>query len=136
MRPATVSEEVCAFWDFLPTAAELAGLPIPKGIDGISLAPTLLGQSRRQHEYLYWDYGHGRERFCQAVRWKNWKAVRNGSAAHVELYDLQLDPGEKHDVSGQNAGIVAELVQRMDRALTPSPDYPILDRTARPPSRR
>lgn len=136
IRPATVSEEVCAFWDFLPTAAELAGLPIPKGIDGISLAPTLLGQSRRQHEYLYWDYGHGRERFCQAVRWQNWKAVRNGSAAHVELYDLQLDPGEKHDVSGQNAGIVADLVQRMDRALTPSPDYPILDRTARPPSRR
>src|SRR5205823_3678677 len=43
IKAATVSDQVWAFWDFLPTAGELAGAKTPAGIDGISMAPTLLG---------------------------------------------------------------------------------------------
>jgi arylsulfatase A-like enzyme len=124
----SVSDTPCAFWDLLPTAAELAGLPAPKSTDGISLVPSLLGQTRREHEYLYWDYGHVRERFLQAVRRGQWKAVRNGSSAPIELYDLATDIGEKSDVAASHPKIVAELQKIMTDAVTPSPDYPIRDR--------
>jgi arylsulfatase A-like enzyme len=126
-----VSDTVCAFWDFLPTAAELAGLPAPKTTDGISLVPALLGQARREHEYLYWDYGHVRERFLQAVRRGQWKAVRNGSQAPVELYDLAADPRESRDLAAAQPKLAAELQGLMDAAMTLSPDYPIRDRAGK-----
>ncbi|MBN2132335.1 MAG: arylsulfatase, partial [Sedimentisphaerales bacterium] len=73
------SDEILAFWDILPTFTELAGLPVPETIDGISMLPALLGQPQtRNHEYLYWDYGHVRETFKQALRIGHWKAVRVG----------------------------------------------------------
>lgn len=130
IAPGTVSEELCAFWDFMPTAAELAGLPIPTHTDGISLLPTFLGKARKQHEYLYWDYGHGRERFSQALRKGKWKAVRNGSANPVELYDLSADRAETTDVASQHPQIVAEMTTLIDKAYVPSPNYPIADRKA------
>jgi len=127
----SVSDSVCAFWDFLPTAAELAGLPALKTTDGISLVPALLGQARREHESLYWDYGHVRERFLQAVRRGQWKAVRNGSRAPVELYDLAADPRESRDVAAAQPKLAAELQELMEAAMTPSPDYPIRDRAGK-----
>lgn len=128
VKAGAETDEVCAFWDFLPTAAELAGLPVPEQIDGISLLPALLGKVRKQHEYLYWDYGHGRAKFAQAVRKGNWKAVRNGSKSLVELYNLAEDPAETTDLAAKHPEVVRELTQRMDRAFVPSPDYPVLDR--------
>lgn len=129
IAPGAVSDEICAFWDFLPTAAELAGLPIPKEGDGISLAPVLFGGSRRQHEYLYWDYGHGRTQFAQAVRKGSWKAVRNGSGNAIELYDLSRDPGENTNLAAGHPDVAAQLGRLMDEAMVPSADYPILDRS-------
>ncbi len=124
----TVSDTVCAFWDFLPTAAELAGLPVPAGIDGISLAPALFGKTRRAHDHLYWDYGHGRARYSQAVRQGKWKAVRNGSAGPLELYDLASDPGESKNMAAAHPEQARRMAELMRTAMTPSPDYPILDR--------
>lgn len=128
IAPGAVSGEVCAFWDFLPTAAELAGLPVPAATDGISLVPVLLGNPRKQHEYLYWDYGHGRERFSQAVRKGNWKAVRNGSQNPIELYDLSVDRAETSNVASQHPQLLKEMAELMEEAFVPSPDYPIADR--------
>ena len=67
IKPGTVSDEPFAFWDFLPTAAELAGAKLPGKTDGISMLPTLLGQPQtNRHEFLYWEF-HERG-FQQAVR--------------------------------------------------------------------
>ncbi|MCC6264415.1 MAG: arylsulfatase [Bryobacterales bacterium] len=128
IQPGSICEEICAFWDFLPTAAELAGLPAHEKTDGISLVPALKGKPRKQHDFLYWDYGHGRDRFSQAVRKGNWKAIRNGSANPVELYDLSRDPGEAVNLSAEHPEVVSIMAKLMDMAMTPSPDYPILDR--------
>ncbi|MBD3268337.1 sulfatase-like hydrolase/transferase, partial [bacterium] len=74
-----VSEQIWAFWDVMPTLADLAGLPMPKNIDGISMLPALLGKTQaRQHDYLYWDYGHSRQTFWQAIRAGKWKGIRKG----------------------------------------------------------
>jgi arylsulfatase A-like enzyme len=44
IKPGSESDHIAAFWDFLPTCAELVGEQPPQGIDGISLLPALLGQ--------------------------------------------------------------------------------------------
>ena len=46
IKAGSSSAHVAAGWDLLPTLCELAGMDKPKGIDGVSFAPTLLGQSR------------------------------------------------------------------------------------------
>ena len=118
------SEHVSAFWDVMPTLAELAGAEVPADIDGISFAPSLLGRSQKQkkHDYLYWEFHEQGGR--QAVRKGRWKAIRlqvkrdpNGP---LELYDLQADPQEKNNVASQHPDIVAKMEQIMTEAHTDS----------------
>jgi len=120
-----VSDQVWAFWDFLPTAAELAGLPIPKDIDGISVLPALLGKKQKSHDYLYWDYGHVRKTYKQAVRMGDWKGVRNGVRAPVELYNLSDDVGETRNVASEHPQVVSQIEEIMRTARDDSEDYPI-----------
>jgi len=120
------TDHVCAFWDFFPTAAELAGLPPPQGLDGISFAPTLFDRGdQRKHEYLYWDYGHVRPVFKQAVRAGDWKAVRNGVGSKTELYDLARDRAESRNVAAEHPDVVARMERCFEQARTPTPDYPV-----------
>ena len=125
IEAGAVTDHVCAFWDILPTFAELAGVPAPAGIDGISIVPTLLGQSQGNHEYFYWDYGHVRETYKQAVRMGDWKGVRVGARAPLELYDLSEDPGETKNVADQLPNVVAKIEEILKKARVATPDYPI-----------
>lgn len=45
-----------AFWDIMPTLAEIAGGTADAGIDGVSIVPTLMGQVQPPKEYLYWTW--------------------------------------------------------------------------------
>ena len=120
-----VSDHVLAFWDILPTAAELAGVPAPEGLDGISAAPTLLGKPdvQRRHEYLYWEFHEGG--FKQAVRLDHWKAVRPGTEAPIEVYDLSNDISEQRDLAAEQTGIVAQAAALFTSARTESEHWPI-----------
>ncbi|MHC4621016.1 MAG: arylsulfatase [Planctomycetota bacterium] len=120
-----VSSQVWAFWDFLPTAAELAGLPVPEDIDGLSMLPALLGRPQKSHDYLYWDYGHVRKTFKQAVRVGNWKGVRIGAHTPVELYNLKKDAGETRNIASKHPQIVSKIEQIMRTAPASCDDYPI-----------
>jgi arylsulfatase A-like enzyme len=120
------SDQVWTFWDVLPTFAEIAGLPEPKDIDGISMLPTLLGKEQPEsHDYLYWDYGHCREVYQQALRMDDWKGIRVGQNAPIALYDLNTDPGETRDVAQAHPDVVNQIEAHMKAAVTPSPDYPV-----------
>jgi arylsulfatase A-like enzyme len=112
------SEAVWCHWDFLPTAAELAGAPVPESIDGVSLAPVLLGKHVMAREYLYWEFFE--RGFDQAVRMGNWKGIRNGLGEPVQLYDLEGDLGEKTNVAAQHPAVVEKIEQIMKSARTDS----------------
>ena len=73
----------------MPTIAEVVGVEPPAGGDGISFAPTLLGQpeKQKQHDYLYWEFYEGAG--ARALRQGRWKAVRAQWSAPIELYDVE-----------------------------------------------
>jgi len=123
-----VCHEPWAFWDFLPTAVELAGAKLPEGFqpDGVSLVSMLTGGPAPAREYFYWELHEGRS--IQAVRFGRWKAVRNGPSAPVELYDLKDDPGETTDLAAQHPELVARAVALMKAARTDDPHWPLRDR--------
>jgi len=119
----STSDQVWAFWDFLPTAAELAKVEPPGGIDGISMLPALLGQKQRGHEFLYWEFPSGA--YSQAVRNGKWKAVRGKWGGPLELYDLDEDPSEKRNVAQERPNVVARIDAYMKTARTDSENWPL-----------
>jgi arylsulfatase len=118
----TVSAFPSAFWDLMPTFADLAGTSPPAGVDGVSLVPILTGRraEQRTHEYLYWEYVGG-----QAVRLREWKGIRLTPDAEIELYDLATDPGETTDVGAGHPDVVARIERIMTEARTESELFPL-----------
>ena len=121
-----VSSRVWSHYDVLPTITNIAGLPTPMGIDGISNLPTLQGEAQtNQHDYFYWEFLENGI-FKQAVRMKKeadgrvWKGVQINDV--FELYDLSLDLSERNNVANQNPSIVTKLKQIMlDNHPNPNP---------------
>lgn len=130
VKPGSVSDHPAAFYDLMPTFAQIAGVKTPEGIDGISLVPELLGQDQPEHDYLYWEFrAYGGQ---QAVRMGDWKAIRQNmmrprqpNAGKLELYNLRDDPSESKDVAGEHPEIVAKAEAAMKEAHTPSKLFPI-----------
>jgi len=128
IKPGTTSDFVGYFTDVMPTVAELAGASahLPKQLDGLSFAPTLLGQADRQarHEYLYWEAaGTKQDIVQQAVRWGNWKAIKNRGTAEFELYDLSKDIGEEHNVAEQHPEVLKKIDAICQEAHSPERVY-------------
>ena len=57
--------------------------------------------------------------------WAKWKAVRLAKDEPLELYDLDTDPREEHNVAAANADIVARIESYLKNARTDSPLFPI-----------
>jgi arylsulfatase A-like enzyme len=137
VKPGSISNHICAFWDFLPTCCELAGIETPQGLDGISMLATLLGRTDQQkkHEFLYWEFHEQGKK--QAVRMSfdrvqdgdDWKGVRLNVAKDpdgpIELYNLKDDIGEKHNVAEQHPDVVVKIADMMKQSRTPSENWPL-----------
>ncbi|WP_254562460.1 arylsulfatase [Dyadobacter diqingensis] len=127
IKPGTKNDFIGAFWDILPTFAELAGAKAPQHIDGISFAASITGKGiQKKHDHLYWEFHEQGGR--QAVRQGNWKAVRlkvtENPDAPVELYDLSKDSGERINVAAQFPDKAKELGRIMKQSHTPSALFP------------
>lgn len=122
IKAGTTSGHISAFWDVMPTLAEISGASVPQGIDGISFLPELLGRKgQKQHEYLYWEFHEMGGR--QAVRKGDWKLVRYNvanSKITTELYNLKTDIGELKNIADQHPDVVKELLKIMGEARTSS----------------
>jgi arylsulfatase A-like enzyme len=132
IAPGKTTDFPTAFWDFLPTAADLAGATdkLPPNLDGQSILPTLQGKPQKPHDHLYFEF-HERG-FDQAVRFGNWKAVRNGFDQPLELYDLKADLGETTNLAPSHPDVIKQATDFLAAARTDSPDFPIDKRPRKP----
>ncbi|MCE5347549.1 MAG: arylsulfatase [Bacteroidales bacterium] len=122
----SVSDHVSAFWDVLPTFAEITGANIPEGIDGISFFPALLGKEQKQHEYLYWEFHE--EGAKTALRMGDWKAIKldvdKVPQGVTKLYNLTSDIGETNDLASSNPEVVKKMEELMKQAHIKSEIFP------------
>jgi len=126
IKAGAVSSQVWGHLDFLPTAAELAGVKPPQNIDGFSFLPALLGKKQRSHEFLYWEFYEGG--FAQAVRMQDWKAVRLAPGQPLELYALKDDLSEQHNLALKQPTIVARIEEYLKTARVESEKWPVKQR--------
>jgi arylsulfatase A-like enzyme len=133
------NDRVTGFEDWVPTLLALIGAEVttPRGLDGISFAPTLLGQHQPARPFLYRESpGYGGQ---QGLRVDNWKLVRRnlrprpakGEGAMVtELYDLSRDPAETANLAATRPEVLARLEGILREQHVPSRDFPLpaLDR--------
>jgi len=98
----SITKEIGATIDMLPTFAKLAGAEVPKDrvIDGMDISDVLLAKpdAKSPHEVLYYE--------IQGVRKGKWKLVKNRKP---ELYNLEDDIGEKKNIAKDNPEILKEL---------------------------
>lgn len=102
--------------DFLPTFADMAGAPLPAGveIDGESLVPLLKGKPALEREAIFWHFPHYRQGKIvpySIVRQGDWKLIKHYDGDRSELFDLGKDISEKNDLSATMPEKVAELNQ-------------------------
>ena len=119
------TNHISAFWDVMPTVAEAIGAESPKNIDGISFLPTLLGETQKEHEYLYWEFHERGGR--QALRKGDWKLVKYDINKKVqkpfELYDITKDPSEENNIAEKHPEKLKELIGLLKNARTESDIY-------------
>lgn len=129
----TVNDHQLAFYDVMPTFCELAG---DKGFpqkhlnrkikgdcfDGISFAPTLLGDDvhQQKHEFLYWEF-HETDQI--AVRMDDWKLVVKKGEKY--LYNLAEDIHEDTNVAAQHPDILQQMVDIVLREHTDNELFPV-----------
>ena len=128
IQAGRTTDHPSAFWDFLPTACEMAGAEAPENIQGISFLPLLKGENQPRHPYMYWEYTAKGGRV--ALRKDDWKIVRydiekpnkkTNATSSYELYNLTQDIGEKNDLASQHPEKLAELLKLLKSAREPSP---------------
>jgi arylsulfatase A-like enzyme len=102
------SDAFAYLFDAYPTICELVGAPLPAPLDGKSLAPIIQGKAEAVRDTIFLAY-RGVQR---AVRRGRWKLIRYPEVDRTQLFDLEADPSETKDVSGdpEQRGRVRELL--------------------------
>jgi arylsulfatase A-like enzyme len=125
--PSTVTDRVGAFWDLLPTFAEIADAAVSDDLDGQSLLTAFNGQHViARDRTLYWEFHEG-QTSKQAVRMGQWKGVRLAPSAKLEVYDLANDPGETLDLADAFPDVTAKMLEYLATARTENEAWPLRD---------
>ena len=133
IEAGTVSDHICAFYDIMPTFCDLIGetdyvhkYANPNKdedyFDGISFAPTLLGDTanQKQHEFLYWEF---EETDQIGVRMGDWKmVVKQGEPL---LYNLTTDLHEDNNIAASHPEIVRQMLSVIATQHVESPDFKV-----------
>jgi arylsulfatase A len=146
--PASSTDRVTGFEDWMPTLLKLAGLEskLPEGTDGIDFSSTLLAQNQPARPFLYREFpGYGGQQAVWSGKWKavrqnlnrpaagaaNKKAVAKKKAVHspdqiiTELYDLVADPTESRNVAADHPEVVRSMEAIMQSQHVPSSIFPM-----------
>lgn len=121
IEPGRVTDHVSAFWDFMPTVADILDMTLPYDTDGISYLPTLLGRGEQPgHEYLYWEFHENGGR--QAILKGDWKGIVYDvtGGGNMQLYNLAEDPSEEYDLACSYPAKAEMLREMMNASRTES----------------
>jgi len=97
--------------DLFPTLCGLAGVPVPSGVEGLSLAPVIRGEQSKVRDYAFAVY----KDVQRMVRDERWKLIWYPKVARFQLFDLAADPWELRDLSTDpaHAARLAEMKRRL-----------------------
>ncbi len=129
------SDVISGFWDWMPTFADLAGLPPPAQTDGVSLVPSLTGKgTQRERGYIYSEYesnlkdpvsadvfarkqvtGRGQQQFIRIGKWVGVRTQIDSADTPVRLYNIEADPHQDHNLAENPEH--EDLVKRMTAML-------------------
>ncbi|GMU21913.1 MAG: sulfatase [Phycisphaerae bacterium] len=127
--PGSRSHEIMLMMDLFPTLLDAAGVSIDHAIDGRSFLPVWLnrGPAPARQDVLFVRREGGPRHGAQAiyaVRRGDWKLLQSAPFSPLELYNLQQDPREEHDLAAANRPIVQELSAVMRRHILQSGQVP------------
>ncbi len=126
IKAGSTSDHISAFWDIMPTMAQVIGAEAPANTDGISMLNEWLGEDQKEHEYLYWEYTAGKG--DMAVRMGDWKAIRtnlhNTTDGPVAIYNIKKDPKELNNVADSHPELVEKAKSIMQKEHTKSELFP------------
>ena len=127
IKRGTKTEHISAFWDILPTICDIAKIESPKNIDGISFLPTLIGETQKQHEFLYWEFTEQGGK--QAIRRGDFKAIKldvlENPNAEILLYNLRDDLQESTNIASRHPEIIKQMRSLFHEARTESKMFPL-----------
>jgi len=114
----SVSDEPVISNDLYPTMLEMADLPLmpEQHLDGLSLGPLLKEEGDLDRDALYWHFPHYAS-MCNVIRYHDWKLIESLKGdGQLELFDLQNDIGEEHNLAAEKPDMVGKLQQMLARA--------------------
>jgi len=124
IKEGTITNHISAFWDIMPTIAEILNTKLKSETDGISFLPSLQESGKQQnHDYLYWEFHELKGR--QAIRKDNWKLVKykvKGTSEYF-LFDLNSDPTETNNLSEVKPEKLKELIAILENSRTESENF-------------
>ena len=124
MVPIQKLNNIIYFPDFMPTLAAITSSTksLPHNIDGMDISPLFYGKKKETDQrYLYWEFP-GKQR---AIRYGKWKAVTVNAKKPLELYDIENDPGEQHNLAQEQSKLLQALDDKMKKMHHPSPYWPL-----------
>lgn len=130
INPNTTTDLPAAFYDILPSLADLTGAQAPAKTDGLTLLPTLLNHPNDQkpHDFFYWEFSS--KTGSQAVRLGDFKGVRldvkKNPNAPIALYDLKTDIAESTDIAEKRPDVVKRIAEIMKSQHVESKEFPLL----------
>lgn len=98
--------------DLMPTVLEIAGAPLPEEAQGHSLMPALQGQPLQEWP-IYSESLYSRYYEWKALRQGRYKLIYDLDRGDIELYDLQTDPGEQHDLETEEPALAQDLLREL-----------------------
>jgi len=119
----STSDTIALLMDLFPTVCEVAGLKVDHEIEGTSILPTLMGDEQPElgERELYWIRREGGMQFlglCQhAVRKGPLKLLHNGPFQPLQMFDLESDPKEEADRSGEDDASFRQMAQLLNTTM-------------------
>ncbi|MDE3164914.1 MAG: sulfatase [Acidobacteriota bacterium] len=139
VKPGRNVDAMTTNLDIAPTFLELAGLPVPQRMQGLSMVPFLKGEQpktwRKDWLYEYYEYpGPHNVKKHRGVRTDRYKFIHYyEDPQEFEMYDLQTDPGELHNLYGdtRHESLARDLRKRLEELRVETNDHYVYQQPGR-----